>query len=361
MSTELRRSGIENVGDVPWGTHFCHFYETKDDLLDILIPYFRTGLQDNELCVWVVFDPLDPETARKALVEASAEAEKLLGESQIEIVPHARWYLREGVFDLEQVIAAWKKKQDEALSRGYEGLRVNGNEAWLTEEDWKDFSEYERKLNDLIVDQKMMVLCTYPISVSRAVDIFEVARTHQFVLARRNGRWEVIESAVLAKTKAELGKLNKELEQRVAERTRELEESNIALKVLIGQYKSDQREFEDTIASNVRGRVLPYLEKLKNTRLGAEQAVFVEILERALQDITSPFMKDITSRYPNFTPKELEIIGLIKEGKTTKEIAEILHIGKRTVDSHRDNIRTKLGIADKKVNLRTYLLAMKHT
>jgi MEDS: MEthanogen/methylotroph, DcmR Sensory domain len=96
MATELRKTGIKMVGDLPWGTHFCHFYETKEDLPDVLIPDFKTGVQDNEFCVWVVFDPLNPEEARKALRQAIPEAGRYLAAGRIEIIPHTAWYLKDG-------------------------------------------------------------------------------------------------------------------------------------------------------------------------------------------------------------------------------------------------------------------------
>ena len=147
-------------------------------------------------------------------------------------------------------------------------------------------------------------------------------------------------------------------EKELSEKTKALEELNTALKVLIDHYKNDQREFEERIVSNIRMRIIPYLEKLARTRLEIGQAALVEILERSFRDIASPFLKAITSEHFRFSPKEIDIISLIKEGKTTKEIAQILNIGKRTVDSYRDNIRGKLGLASKKVNLRTYLLSL---
>src|SRR5437763_15225844 len=88
MATELRETGISVVGRMPWGTHFCHFYETKEDLLDILIPYFKMGLENNEFCIWVVAEPLGEEEARNALRQAIPEAERYLASGHIEIVPH---------------------------------------------------------------------------------------------------------------------------------------------------------------------------------------------------------------------------------------------------------------------------------
>jgi PAS domain S-box-containing protein len=244
MTTELRKTGISVVGDVPWGTHFCHFYETKEDLLDILIPYFTTGLESSEFCMWVVADPLAEEEAREALRLAVPEAEQHLEAGrieivpqalflspsrpetspadQIEIVPHTDWYLKGGAFIAERVIEGWNKKLAEALAKGFTGLRANGNEAWLTEENRKDFLQYEKTLDKELADQRIILLCSYPLADTGAAEIFDVVRTHQFALVRRRGNWEVVESPELKQAKAEIQRLNEKLEQRVVERTRQL-------------------------------------------------------------------------------------------------------------------------------------------
>ncbi|MCX5823006.1 MAG: PAS domain S-box protein [Deltaproteobacteria bacterium] len=153
----------------------------------------------------------------------------------------------------------------------------------------------------------------------------------------------------------------KRAEEELLSKTKSLEELNTALKVLIDHYKNDQREFEERIVSNIRVSIIPYIEKIKRTRLDIDQSAIIEIIERSFRDISSPFLKSISSEYFRFTTKEIEIVSLIKDGKTTKEIAQILCIGKRTVDSYRNYIRGKLRLANKKVNLRTYLLSISNT
>lgn len=218
---------------MPWGTHFCHFYESKDDLIDILIPYFRAGLEANEFCVWILFDPIGDEEAVQMLRQGVPEADKYIEIGAIEVIPHSQWYLREGIFDLNRAIRGLQAKLTAALEKGYAGLRVNGNEAWLTEQDWNTFSDYEHKLNQMIVDLRMIVLCTYPLAVTTARELFAVARTHQFAIAKNNGEWEVFETPDLRQAKEELRKLNAELEIRVEERTLDLAAANDGLKAEI--------------------------------------------------------------------------------------------------------------------------------
>ena len=129
MAGNNRKSGIDIIGDVPWGTHLCQFYETQKDLTDILVPYFKAGLENNELCMWVTAEPLVEEHAREAMRKAMPDFDRYLEKGQIEIVPHDQWCLKGGVFDLQKVLDGWIDKLDHALKQGYDGLRVTGNTA----------------------------------------------------------------------------------------------------------------------------------------------------------------------------------------------------------------------------------------
>ena len=155
MAIELRKTGISVVGDVPWGTHFCHFYETKQDLLDTLVPYFKAGLESKEFCLWVVSNSelITVEEAKGALAQAVPDLDRHLSDENIEILNGHDWYLEENVFNLERVTSAWDAKLKRALALGYDGMRVSGDTFWLGEKDWKDFCAYEKQVNDSITDQ----------------------------------------------------------------------------------------------------------------------------------------------------------------------------------------------------------------
>jgi C4-dicarboxylate-specific signal transduction histidine kinase len=222
VDTELRKTGIGAVGDVPWGTHFFMFYETKEDLLDTLVPYFKAGLETGELCLWAVSEPLTEEEARNALRQAVPEFDRFLADRSIEIVRGQQVYFSGNDPDLERVIRAWDEKTDSALTRGYAGLRISASTAWLERKDWKTFCDYENKVNHSINSWRMTALCTYPLAGSTAAEILDVTRTHQFAIARRNRGWEVVETYQLKQAKSEIKRLNDELERRVIERTQQL-------------------------------------------------------------------------------------------------------------------------------------------
>jgi len=134
-----------------------------------------------------------------------------------------------------------------------------------------------------------------------------------------------------------------------------LEEVNTALRVLLKRREEDKSELEEKVLSNVKDLVLPYLERLQKTSLDANQISCVSILESNLNDIVSPFSRRLSSKYLSLTPTEIRVANLVKDGKTTKEIAGFMNLSDKTIQTHRDNIRKKTGIKNKKTNLRTYL------
>jgi PAS domain S-box-containing protein len=222
MATEMRKTGVDVVGDMPWGTHFCLFYETRADLLETLVSYCKAGLESQEFCLWVVAEPLTGEDARLALKRVVPDLDQYLADHSIEIVAARDWYLQDGTFDLKRVISGWNEKLTSASARGYAGVRVTGDTAWLEKKDWKDFCEYEESLNQAIAGQRLAVLCTYPLVACGAAEILDVVRTHQFAVTKRRGSWDVIETAGHKQAKAEIKRLNEELEERVLERTSQL-------------------------------------------------------------------------------------------------------------------------------------------
>ena len=173
---------------------------------------------------------------------------------------------------------------------------------------------------------------------------------------------------------AELAKINKQLAQEVEERKRaekalrkresELEaqsshlaEVNTALKVLLKQRADDKKELAENVLSNVKDLIGPYIERLQKSRLNTDQQTLVSILQSNLDNIISPFIGNLSSPNYNLTPTEIKVANLVKEGRTNKEIAELMCLAKNTILFHRYNIRRKFGIKNKKVNLRSHLLS----
>ncbi len=171
-----------------------------------------------------------------------------------------------------------------------------------------------------------------------------------------SGKYVVSFLDITDRKKAELELKNNENELRL--KTLNLEEANTALKVLLRHREEDQSVMEQKVISNVKKMVLPYIEKLKVLKLNESQASHLEIIEEHLKDIISPFLRNLTTEHFDLTPREIQIASLVKEGKTTKEMTELLNISATAVDFHRKNIRSKLGIKNDKTNLRSFLLSM---
>ncbi|AKB47299.1 sensory transduction histidine kinase [Methanosarcina sp. Kolksee] len=195
MEKSLRKSGIEIIGEVPWGTHFCQFYQTKQDLIDILVPYFKAGLENNEFCMWVTSEPLDVEEAKGALRKSIPEIDVYLEKGQIEIIPYTYWYVKEGIFDSQKVLNGWIEKLNRALANGYDGLRLSGNTFWLEKKDWNNFVDYEEEIDSIIGNYSMIALCTYCLERCSATEIIDVVINHQFALVKKEDKWTQIESS----------------------------------------------------------------------------------------------------------------------------------------------------------------------
>lgn len=186
--------------------------------------------------------------------------------------------------------------------------------------------------------------------------------------------YEELEQRVADRT-AQLMQANVKLQQEIAERkqaeellmhrsteldakSRTLEEANIALRVMLEAREVDRKELEERVVSNIKDLVMPYVKKLKKQRLNQEQAALVEIVGTNLNNVLSPFRQNLSSKYLDLTPREIEIAHLIKDGKSSKEIAETLNTSLRTVEFHRENLRKKIGIQNRRANLRSHLLLL---
>ena len=150
----------------------------------------------------------------------------------------------------------------------------------------------------------------------------------------------------------------KKSQEALFEQKQSLEEVNIALKVLLKQREQDKLELEKKVLTNVKDLVLPYVEKLRNSRLKPKDKTLVEIIETHLNEVISPLLQHFANAKILLTPQEMQVAGLVKDGKTSKEIADILNVSETTVNFHRKNLRVKFGLTNQRTNLRSYLLSI---
>jgi PAS domain S-box-containing protein len=212
-------------------------------------------------------------------------------------------------------------------------------------------------------DRPICLMCSF-------VDITEKNRAQEALRQTLDELEQRVARRTIALTEAN-EKLRREIEERklaeknLRQKERELqlnalhlEETNIAMKVLLEKREKDKNELEEMVLANVRGLLLPCLERLRGCRLNDRQRIYADILEANLQTIVSPFLHRLSNRFLNLTPTEIQVAGLVREGKTSKEIASLINVSERGVEFHRNNIRRKLGMTNAKKNLRTYLLSL---
>jgi PAS domain S-box-containing protein len=246
MTLDLAHSGIDIVGDTPWGVHFSLFYQSPDDLLDAIVPYFAAGLDAGELCLWAPTEPSIEQAAFDALRKRVHDFDARVSKGDFNTFQYQDLFVAEGVLDVPRALTAYKEWEERARTEGYAGLRSSGNLSWIDRASWPTFAEYEKTLHEWVVSRRMLVLCSYPLAHIEATDIFDLADAHHFVIARREGDWKVLETPELKRTKDDLRRLNDELELRVAERTRELATANEELKAEIDERRRVEEDLRRT-------------------------------------------------------------------------------------------------------------------
>ncbi|HCC46906.1 MAG TPA: hypothetical protein DEQ38_02125 [Elusimicrobia bacterium] len=475
MKEPVCESGIPLLGAVPWGTHFCQFYGAKQDLLDILVPYFAAGLKNNEFCMWITSDPLQPMEAERALSRAVPGLAECKRRGQIEILRHDQWYTRSGRFNAPQVLKGWLNKEAWALANGYCGLRAAGSISWLKDRDRRAFLDYERMVDIAIGEHRMLAICSYSLEKCPLPDIIEVLDTHEFALVRSRGAWRKVAGgrrraeAALRESEARYralfeasadGILIADLETRmfryanpsicrmlgysgeeiltlgvrdihpkadlpsviamfeaqargeiavasvpclrkdggifyadintakaridgrecnigifrdITERLKAedalkrtcadleverklLQDKNIAFREAMNAVEAEKNKMKDEIIVNVNKIILPILKRVR-LKGGATRG-HLDLLEKSLGTLISSFGRRLTERDIKLTPKEIEISNMVKSGLTTKEISGLMNASPQTIAKHRNNIRKKLGLANKGVNLVSFLQSL---
>ncbi|MDD4356932.1 MAG: PAS domain S-box protein [Smithellaceae bacterium] len=151
----------------------------------------------------------------------------------------------------------------------------------------------------------------------------------------------------------------KQAQEELKQFAENLEDANIALRVLMNRRDEGQKDIEGKLQANINDLVIPYLKKLKQANLDDRNKNYLDVLERNLTDVLSPFMRDFLSSHKNLTPQEIQIVDLITKGKNTKEIAEMLNASVNTIATHRNNIRKKMNLKNSKINLRSHVLSIR--
>ncbi len=303
-------------------------------------------------------------TERKRAEEALQAAHRQLSEI-VEFLPDATF-----VIDLERRVIAWNKaieemtgvkkedmlgKRDYAYAVPFYGKRRPLTIDLVLKWDAEDAGQYDLVKQD--GEALLTAGCTPMTHEGKGAHLSAKASPLFDTEGRVVGAIESIRDVTEQKqTEEALRNRERELEDKSVN----LQEANTALRVLLKHRDEDKKTLESTVLANVRELAFPYIEKLKHTHLSESQTMYLGILECSLNEIVSPFLQKMAAIYSRFTPSEIQIANLIRSGRTSKEIAEILKVSRATVDTHRNNIRKKLGLRNNKNinNLQSYLLSL---
>ena len=185
---EYRESGVQVLDLIPWGTHIAQTYKTKNEMVEIMVPYMEKGLEQNELCMWVTSE-MSQEEARTSLTKEIPHLQDYIDKDQLQIFSYEDWYLPRGYFDSRCALDTSLKKCQEALSNGYSGLRITGNVSWVEQSDWDSFMEYENVLNSVVNDYKLLVICAYKENECTIDRMSDVLNAHEYVISKVDNSW----------------------------------------------------------------------------------------------------------------------------------------------------------------------------
>jgi ferredoxin len=191
---EKAGTSIQSICRAHQGAHYCLFYRSQQDLVDLLVQYFRYGLENNEFCIWVAADTTVEQEARKALSALMPDVDSSKMEERIEFAQSTEWYLRDGSFQSDRVSKSWYDRLEHSIGHGYNGIRVTGDLGWHDDTIWQSLVEYEMHLNDMIPNTSISAICSYPLEKLDTSKLLDIMRHHQLAIIKNNGEWHIVET-----------------------------------------------------------------------------------------------------------------------------------------------------------------------
>jgi PAS domain S-box-containing protein len=271
--------------------------------------------------------------------------------------------LENGTHMLDLVVPQEREKALQNMTRALEGGPIGLNEYTLIRKDGSTFPALLRS-SLIIQDGRPAGVRGFLIDITERKELErKILEARDELEARVKQRTQELEIAnrILLREIAERRQVEEALrsrEKELQEKAEELREINTALRVILKKSAADKEELEDKMMINVKDLIMPLVEKIKQEELSGRQRAHVSAVENNLREIVSPMTRELTRTYQPLTPAELQVANFIKQGRTSKEIAEILNLSSRTIESHRKNIRGKLGLKHQRANLRTHLLSI---
>jgi hypothetical protein len=190
--SDYATTGLQGLGEVPWGSHVCQFFQNGSDLRDTLVPYFKAGLENNERCLLVAMEPFSADNARSALRAAVGDFDRRERRKQIEIHDVRAWYNSDTVINGEEIVAGLLASEEQARADGYNGFRTNGNIGWLGRNQWEDFQDYEAGVTRGLSGRRMISMCSYCLDSCGSIELLDVITRHSHALTRQRDGWSCV-------------------------------------------------------------------------------------------------------------------------------------------------------------------------
>lgn len=187
--------GVPCIKQVLYGSHLCHFYPSRQELVQSLVPFFQAGLLNNERCLWVTDEPLPMAEAQMELAQVAPDVDVRIATGQLRIVDGREWYESSKGVSANDLIARWLEEEADAVNAGYNGLRITGNTSFLTPETWHAFMEYEKLVSKAFEGRRIVALCSYDLSRCRPWEVLDVIRLHHHTLVHAGDSWQILQYA----------------------------------------------------------------------------------------------------------------------------------------------------------------------
>lgn len=207
----MRKIGLDIIGEVPWGFHFAVAYKNISKIGDILVPYFRSGLKNKELCLMITSDIFTPEDFEELMRKQIPDFGKYRKNGQMEIIPYTEWYLQDGQFSKARIAKNAENRLKTLKDSGLEGLRIFGEANWIKNIRFSQFISYEKSVAKLIRNKPIIALCGYCIKNFSAYEALHVACAHKNLAVRSNASWKLIKCFQNRPLREEMSNLKKDL------------------------------------------------------------------------------------------------------------------------------------------------------
>lgn len=185
--------GIPGIKLVPYGIHLCHVYQERQELVDSLAPYFRTGLRLNDRCLWLTAPPLPAVAARAEMAKLLPDIDAIIEWGDLRIIDASNWYANGNGFQGKAAVERWLTEEEDALEQGYSGLRIAANTSFVAPSDSAAWLDYEHAVTEALQERRIVALSSFNLHQCQATDVFDIIRAHHFTLDRPDDHWQVLE------------------------------------------------------------------------------------------------------------------------------------------------------------------------